>query len=356
MPVFKNTKRPKDDSPPKVEKVVRKKSPQTLGKIENFEIPLSPQGWKKLRQAGGLQHLTINTLPKDLFGSASRPSNMQYVMLRCYSPGTLAPAKFGKKMAKFGFDDALMGQAANLLSHSQDWKRYIRTIEEEIPTHSLRETQDNLWPGSFMAAKRLQEQTATVEGTHDRTRRACGKAVEEYSDAEDEATPNAALLVLLQQITHLVEDTGLEWVLNRTHFLAKFGGERKYNAYTDGVLRSTKHSDVFSIVETKRTMRDRSKPAIIAQEACELVAWLMTSPNLACFNDHFLLFSQDRHQIFLTCAKYKKELEDYLKENKATEEFLVMETFGPWDAENSSHIVHFAQIVIAAILIAQANS
>ena len=210
---------------------------------------------------------------------------MQYVMLRCYSPGTLAPAKFGKKMGKFGFDDALMGQAANLLSRSQDWKRYIRTIEEEIPTHSLRETQDNLWPGLFMAAKRLQEQAATVEGTHDRTRRACRKAVEEYSDAEDEATPNAALLVLLQQITHLVENTGLEWVLNRTHFLAKFGGERKYNAYTDGVLRSIKHSDVFSIVETKRTMRDRSKPAIIAQEACELVAWLMTSPNLACFND-----------------------------------------------------------------------
>lgn len=33
-----------------------------------------------------------------------------------------------------------------------------------------------------------------------------------------------------------------------------------------------------------------------------------------------------------------------------------METFGPWDAENSSHIVHFAKIVIAAILIAQATS
>ncbi|GKZ21328.1 hypothetical protein AbraIFM66951_010117 [Aspergillus brasiliensis] len=339
---FKHTKRRKEVSPPTDGKVRRKKSPQVLGKIENFEIPKTPEEWEGLVQTGGLQHIRINTLPKDMFASASKPSNRQYVMLRTYSPKIVAPSRFRNHMSKFGFINPETG------------KRYIQALEQDIPTDSLREGGDGPWPGAFMAAKRLQEQTATVNGTHDRTRRARNLNIEEYSDAEDEASPNAAVVVLLQQITHLVENTGLEWVLNRIHFVAEFGGERRYTAYTDGALRSTSDSEVFSIVETKRAVRYTGRRAIIAQEACEVIAWFLASPNSAVFNDHFLLISQNRHQIFLTFTKYKKGLEDYFKKGEATDEFLVMETFGPWDAENPRHVAHFAKIIIAAILIVKA--
>lgn len=61
--------------------------------------------------------------------------------------------------------------------------------------------------------------------------------MEEFSDAEDEAAPNAALLVLLQQSTHMVESTGLELVLNKTHLVADLKNGRQYNAYTDDALR-----------------------------------------------------------------------------------------------------------------------
>lgn len=61
--------------------------------------------------------------------------------------------------------------------------------------------------------------------------------MEEFSDAEDETAPNAALLVLLQQITHMVEGTGLELVLNNAHLVADLKNGRQYNAYTDDALR-----------------------------------------------------------------------------------------------------------------------
>ncbi|KAI3010009.1 hypothetical protein CBS147346_1791 [Aspergillus niger] len=336
----------KQASPPNQEEQAKKKSAKELGKIEGFKVPTDPQKWEALVQAGRLENITIKTLPSGMFGSASKASNKQYLMLRCYSPRIVSNIEFGNHMNKFGFSDHLLSQAENLLHQSRDWDKYIRILERGISIRELREIQGDLWPGSFMAAKRLQEQTATVQGTHDRVRRASNQKVEKFRDAEDEATPNAALIVLLQEITHIVERTDLEWVLNRTGFLADFGDKRRYCAFTDGALRSTSDFEVFSIAEVKKGLRSRS---FIIQEACELIAWMMTSPKSAVFRGHFLLMSQNRHQIFLTFAKYEEELEKYLKNNEATDKFLVLETFGPYDAEDPVCVVDLAKIIIAAI-------
>ncbi|OJJ68901.1 hypothetical protein ASPBRDRAFT_57462 [Aspergillus brasiliensis CBS 101740] len=346
----KEAKTTKKASPPNQEEQAEKKSARSLGKIEGFRIPQHPDGWENLVQEGGLRNFTIKTLPREMFGSASKASNKQYVMLRCYSPRIVPPIDFRYHMSKFGFSKEMLERAAGLLNQSSDWAKYIRSLKQGIPTRELRDTQGDLWPGSFMAAKRLQEQTATVKGAHDRIRQANHQRVEKYIDAEDEATPNAALVVLLQEITHIVGNVNLEWVLNRTRFSAEFGDGRLYRACTDGAWRSTQDFEVFSIAEVKKGLRSEST---IVQEACEIIAWMMTSPKSAVFESHCLLTSQDRHQIFLTFAKYEEAFHNYLKNNEATDKFLVMETFGPYDAEDPDCLEDLAKIIIAAVWIIQ---
>ncbi|PWY78917.1 hypothetical protein BO83DRAFT_415368 [Aspergillus eucalypticola CBS 122712] len=272
---------------------------------------------------------------------------MQYLMMRSYSLPLIPPFQFGATMRKLSFSPDLMRQADGILEKSRDWANYISVVEKEIPVARLREGESDLWPGAFMAAKRLQEQTCTVEGVHDRARRARYRKVEEFSDAEDEATPHAALLVLLQEITHMVEGTGLEWVLNKTHFVADFENGRQYNAYCDGALRRT--SDLSS--KLSKGMRARKSRTIITQEACEIV---MKHPQSSIFKDHFLLSSQDRHQIFLTFARFRQKLFEYYKDGAYTNEFLSLKTFGPWDTENPLRLVHLAKVITSAIMIAKA--
>ncbi|PYH66988.1 uncharacterized protein BO88DRAFT_417329 [Aspergillus vadensis CBS 113365] len=112
--------------------------------------------------------------------------------------------------------------------------------------------------------------------------------------------------------------------------------------------------EVYAIVEAKKGVRARKNRTIITQEACEIVGWLMKHPQSSIFNDHFLLASQDRHQIFLTFARFRHKLFEYYKDGAYTDKFLSLETFGPLDAENPLHLVHLAKVIISAILIAKA--
>ncbi|XRM44928.1 hypothetical protein ABZX51_008031 [Aspergillus tubingensis] len=228
-------------------------SAKKLGKVERFQLPSSPEEWQDLVENAKLEALTIKTLPTEI-----------------------------NHMSKFGFCKNMLRDATSLLDQSRDWAGYIWTLQEHISIRELRESHAHLWPGSFMAAKRLQEQTATVQGTHDLYIHANNQKSEKCRDAEDEATPNAALIVLLQEITHIVERTDFEWVLNRAGFLADFGDGRRYRAFTDGVLRSTSDSKVFSITEVKKAFRSHH---VIIQEACEIAALMMTSPESAVFED-----------------------------------------------------------------------
>ncbi|RAH58432.1 hypothetical protein BO85DRAFT_487159 [Aspergillus piperis CBS 112811] len=211
-------------NPPEQEKEnSEKSSAKKLGKVERFQLPSSPEEWQDLVENAKLEALTIKTLPTEMFGSASQASDKQYLMLRCYSPKIVHPTEFSNHMSKFGFCKNMLRDATSLLDQSRDWAGYIRTLQEHISIRELRESHAHLWPGSFMAAKRLQEQTATVQGTNDLYSHANNQKSEKCRDAEDEATPNAALIVLLQEITHIVERTDFEWVLNRAGFLADFG-------------------------------------------------------------------------------------------------------------------------------------
>jgi hypothetical protein len=106
-----------------------------------------------------------------------------------------------------------------------------------------------------------------------------------YPDAEDEATVNAALVLLLEAISDLVPHSIAEWVSNHIHFSPTFG-KASFNTYTDGALRSTKNQNVMSIIEVKRRTRSKDMDRILMQEEAEMVGWLLSgNSNLAVLNN-----------------------------------------------------------------------
>lgn len=149
------------------------------------------------------------------------------------------------------------------------------------------------WSGSFATARRLQQQTMTVGGVRDRDiiqntavrpRSAMPHSTHNLPEVEDEAISNAAAIILLQTLSHLVK-TNLEWIFNRVHFSCKFTS-MTYNVYTDGALRSKTTSKIFGILEVKKRMRTVNPAAIFAQGACQVAGWLMeSSAEMAVFNN-----------------------------------------------------------------------
>lgn len=117
-----------------------------------------------------------------------------------------------------------------------------------------------------------------------RTTRARRRRILPLPDGEDEATPNTVALILLQTVSHLTH-SNLEWVLNRVHFKCQFH-TMKFNAFTDGALRSKQTRNIFAIVEAKKRLRTVDTEAILTQEACEVVGCVMdNSGEMARFNE-----------------------------------------------------------------------
>lgn len=101
-----------------------------------------------------------------------------------------------------------------------------------------------------------------------------GPYVDKYYEALYETTPNAALILLLQGVSELVEGTGLEWTFDHIHLKASFN-KASFNAWTDGALRTRGGQDILANVEVKKRSRERKEMEILMQEGAEMVAWLM---------------------------------------------------------------------------------
>jgi hypothetical protein len=183
---------------------------------------------------------------------------------------------------QYGFSPAILSAASDALSGSTEWTLYLQLLQGSNSIERITED-DPRWPGAFAAVKRLQEQTTTVEGVSDATRILSGSTLN-LPAAEDEATVNAAAVILLQTIIHLL-GSDLEWVFNRVHFVCTLQGT-KFNAYTDGALRSKENQRVFAILEVKKRRRTADNDLIVIQEACQIAAWLSSSGKAgAYFND-----------------------------------------------------------------------
>ncbi|KAF9247749.1 hypothetical protein DTO013E5_3293 [Penicillium roqueforti] len=315
-----------------------------LAKIDDFYIPADEEDWNDLvSHKAGLRNETIHTIPADWIASASEATEVQSAMIRSYSRPIYPVASFNDKYHQFGFTTEALDTAAGILAASAEWSRYMHLLDTNDSIDDIGET-STMWPGSFSTARRLQEQTITVHGIRD------DMQMGQLPDAEDEAIPNAAAIILLQSISQLVHSK-LEWVINRVHFGSQFH-QTKSTAYTDGALRSKNTIGIFAIVEVKRRMRQVNTDAILTQEACEVAGWSMSCHGqMAHFNEHFLLISQDRHELFITFVPFDKGYEECLSNGQNTDAFLVMRTFGPFDTGSVNDMHEFGRVVLAAILI-----
>ena len=95
---------------------------------------------------------------------------------------------------------------------------------------------------------------------------------EEYSDCDDEDLVATALVALLNEVSSLVDLSGVEWVLDHTSFVAKFR-KGKYTAVDDGSLQvkcrsakaknsKAKNSNILAILEVKRKQRTKEMQSI----------------------------------------------------------------------------------------------
>ncbi|KAJ5670064.1 uncharacterized protein N7477_005427 [Penicillium maclennaniae] len=238
-----------------------------LGKLRGFQIPDSIAEWEEIiSQNPHLRKLTINTLPSDFIASASKASESQYLMLRSFREFTMSAQDLLDEAPKFGLTPAILQSAEGILE-----RRFLQLVGTPTSIDDISEHSPG-WPGSFAVVRRLHEEVMRIDGIsdYDRNHR-------ELPIAEDEATVNTAAIVFLQTISHL-------WVHNRVHLTC--GVVNEFEAFTDGVLRSKRGDNKFSIVETKKASSGQDPKRISIQETCQLASWHMeeSSNKEACFN------------------------------------------------------------------------
>lgn len=104
---------------------------------------------------------------------------------------------------------------------------------------------------------------------------ASGEKNAKRPEAEDEAAPNVAIVLLLQAILDLIPGTTMEWHLNHIHLQGVFR-KGKFSAFTNGGLRSKKGQGIIAIVEAKRRARATRQGLIKMQEGAEMVGMLLS--------------------------------------------------------------------------------
>ncbi|KAJ5173956.1 uncharacterized protein N7500_001887 [Penicillium coprophilum] len=132
-------------------------------------------------------------------------------------------------------------------------------------------------------------------------------------------------------------------------------GEVQLTAYVDRYLMGVKKSDIFAIVEVKAGIRDpKQYPLVEWQEGAEMVSWIMNDEeNLRRHPfETRLLISLNRHDMYLTLARYHEDYVKFLKgefqglKSYPENRFLHLHEYGPWDIGKKSHMRDLAEIIV----------
>ncbi|KAJ5963587.1 uncharacterized protein N7479_003463 [Penicillium vulpinum] len=188
-----------------------------------------------------------------------------------------------------------------------------------------------------------------------------------YPPTKDEQIVNTALVVFLNALT-IYFPLSMHWTLHRKSFTAAFENA-EFQARTDGYLGDSQGNPSV-LIEVKPVRRSRKLQVIQMQESAQMVAWIKCDDEKAQKAHKMRLhISQDRHEVFVTVAKYDKKYLEYLNnprpssdededgdENKENLSFLTMHQFGPWNTLDRSHIRELGPILLAITLKADADS
>ncbi|KAL4782562.1 hypothetical protein BJX76DRAFT_358826 [Aspergillus varians] len=335
-------------------------------------------------------------------GSGSNIAQKQYVLLRTIQPKTYSREDFLALRPSIGLDME-WGLATALVEQATDFQKYMKVVRECTWVGTLLRG-DPDWPDGFRAIRERQEQVIMVGGcstmqdsiyidrppkrqsiyrrVHDSVRwksrkipqgedGSTGSPKSEQSressepasvyrdegedehlrDTDDEATVQAVLLLLLQEVTSLVPGRTVQWTFDHLNFKAIFA-KTEFTARTDGGLRAICGNDILTIIETKARMRIKKSSTIYMQEAAEMALWILREESCVLdLNGRRILFSQDRHQVWLTLARYTTSYREYLINGTiGPNSFLYMSTYGPWNILIREHMLELAIIVVSIIL------
>ncbi|MCJ1249917.1 hypothetical protein MMC30_007143 [Trapelia coarctata] len=175
----------------------------------------------------------------------------------------------------------------------------------------------------------------------------------EQAAVEDEQTVNSALVMFLKAVT-MHFHVQAHWSLHRQRFVFGERSAKIFEARVDGYLRSGADNQVKAIIEVKPFSRKADSQGIRMQEGAQMAAWICSYP------DHNpkpkqtfrrLLISQDRHEVYLTVARYNTEYINYITNKEDSgKDFLRMTEYGPYSTMERSAVKRLGHILLAFAL------
>ncbi|PWY65450.1 hypothetical protein BO83DRAFT_440284 [Aspergillus eucalypticola CBS 122712] len=170
---------------------------------------------------------------------------------------------------------------------------------------------------------------------------------------------NAYLLGLASVATFSIEGVEAHWTPERKGYkVCAEKGIKLYEARTDGHMYLNSNGKTKAILEVKPVVR-AELPRVMMQEVAQLAAWIhaekdvIQDENLAEQWFRRLLWSMNRHELYIIIAEYIGDYVDYLtnpRRKAEGESFMTMNQFGPWDIRSSSQVAEFAAILLAVTL------
>ncbi|KUL83157.1 hypothetical protein ZTR_10093 [Talaromyces verruculosus] len=303
----------------------KKKAPLYLKKVTNVDGFLIPQSGGALRRIWQEAKIpSIHELEQGFLGSGSMVTETQFLSLRVVYRLAKEPKDLRKCLSRYGHDEVWIA-AEDLVADSAELQTYLNLIDKAISVANI-EKGDELHPGEFKLVKTFQEQLVHLEqddqkgddiryegppppeykdtdsgkgkgkgrweefkGTLSRKagRKARetirqlaeedsgpyneGEPDEEYTEEEAEGearlekAPNMALILLLEPLSELVKNSGVEWSIDDVKFSPSFG-KGFFNTWTDGTMRVRSSHETLAIVEVKKRSRGIRTKDIILQE------------------------------------------------------------------------------------------
>ncbi|PYH64302.1 uncharacterized protein BO88DRAFT_429656 [Aspergillus vadensis CBS 113365] len=185
------------------------------------------------------------------------------------------------------------------------------------------------------------------------------KEQEDFPQVSDEIMVNAYLLGLASVVTFSVEGVEAHWTPERKGYkVCDEKGIKLYEARTDGHMFLYSNGETKAIVEVKPVVR-AELPRVMMQEVAQMAAWIHAEKDVA-YEEKLaeqwfrrLLWSMNRHELYIIIAEYNGDYVDYLtnpRREAECESFMTMNQFGPWDIRNSTQVAEFAAILLAVTL------
>ncbi|PWY81524.1 hypothetical protein BO94DRAFT_144889 [Aspergillus sclerotioniger CBS 115572] len=181
---------------------------------------------------------------------------------------------------------------------------------------------------------------------------------DDFPPVSDENLVNTYLLGLASLVTMSSEGVQAHWSQQRKAYKVRSKGAKLYEARTDGHLFLTEGKQTKAIVEVKAMARD-DLPTVRMQETAEIAAWIHECPDEILKDTpkdkvfRRLLFSENRHEIYLIIAEYSANYVDQLTNpNHASKSksFLTMNEYGPWDIGVRDDVEDIASVMLAVTL------